>query len=808
MARASPLKATSSRASRAGRFINVDGCGALRRRSRRRFDSRPRTRLAPISILRRFRIGASVGACGPRGATKRRPGGAVPPIRDVRALSVFEAASGEGESSSGTFGPIDGPSAGVEKETPIDRTAPARPSAIAGDPEGERSGGMTPAAALTGLRNRLVAALGVLLEWMRKLPAWQRQRHLRRLRAESDANPGDAAKHARLLVQLNQVSPEEVLRRVESGACAGSAAVVVEYLRALVRTGRVDEYDGEGGPGGADGHRSLPKLLKDLQVLSGGGDLDLTPGGSARQPLYVSLEGMAAQPAPGIVSLFLGFFKWLGLLAVFCFLWLLGSGVVKRVSVQNLPQGGLPASVRDKSPSLAPKQFVKEEVPEKSLKTFNDVKGCPESKEELQDIVEFLKNPERFTRMGATLPKGVLLEGLPGTGKTLLARAVAGEAGVPFFYRAGSEFEEMFVGVGSRRVRALFNAAKKNAPCIVFIDEIDAIGASRKHWENQTRKTLNQLLTEMDGFEVNEGIIVMAATNLVDTLDPALTRAGRFDRHVTVPLPDIRGREEILQFYLNNKPVAPDVDVAELAQQTRGFSGAELYNLVNESALQAAKANEPLVTKQLLDVARDKILMGTERKSLVRTDENMKRTAYHESGHALVALNTPGANPLHKATIVARGNALGMVTQTPGRDEFSVSRQQLMARIDVCMGGKVAEELVFGKDHVTTGASSDLHQATATAEHMVMQCGMSEEVGPIFANRRGELSGEVQKKIDAEVTRILKEAHQRVMKLLADKMSDLHTLSKALVERETLTSKEIEDVLGGRNRGAVSAGLS
>lgn len=300
------------------------------------------------------------------------------------------------------------------------------------------------------------------------------------------------------------------------------------------------------------------------------------------------------------------------------------------------------------------------------------MQGCDESKAELMDIVEFLKNKDRFTRMGATLPKGVLLTGPPGTGKTLLARAVAGEAGVPFYFRAGSEFEEMFVGVGSRRVRALFSAAKKSAPCIVFIDEIDAIGGSRKNWESNTRKTLNQLLVEMDGFEVNEGVIVMAATNLPETLDTALTRAGRFDRHIHVPLPDVRGRCEILDYYLNNKPVSDDVDIEKLAQQTRMFSGAELYNLVNEAALNAAKSEEAVITSALLDHAKDKIIMGVERKSLVRTEENLKRTAFHESGHAIVALNTPGARPLHKATIVARGNALGMVTQTPDRDEYSV----------------------------------------------------------------------------------------------------------------------------------------
>lgn len=263
--------------------------------------------------------------------------------------------------------------------------------------------------------------------------------------------------------------------------------------------------------------------------------------------------------------------------------------------------------------------------------------------------------------------------------------------------RAGSEFEEMFVGVGSRRVRALFNAAKKNAPCIVFIDEIDAIGASRKHWENQTRKTLNQLLVEMDGFEVNEGIIVIGATNLPETLDSALTRAGRFDRHITVPLPDVKGRQEILEYYLKGKPVGDSVKPEEVAQQTRGFSGAEIYNLVNEAALIAAKEDKSVISKELIDVSKDKILMGMERKSLVRTEECIRRTAYHESGHAIVAVHTIGANKIHKATIVPRGNALGMVQQTPGKDEYSISKQQLMARIDVCMGGKVAEEIIFGR---------------------------------------------------------------------------------------------------------------
>ena len=393
----------------------------------------------------------------------------------------------------------------------------------------------------------------------------------------------------------------------------------------------------------------------------------------------------------------------------------------------------LPAAQKKES-SFDPKEYNKEALSEKSVKTFNDVKGCDEAKQELQEIVEYLKNPDLFTRLGGKLPKGVLLSGPPGTGKTLLARAVAGEAGVPFFYRAGSEFEEMFVGVGSKRVRQLFSAAKKKTPCIVFIDEIDAVGTSRKAFETQSRKTLNQLLTEMDGFEQNEGIIVIAATNIPEQLDPALTRPGRFDRLIHVPNPDIGGRREILAHYLSDKPVEADVDVESLARGTSGFSGAELFNLVNMACVQAAVTGETTITSELLDWAKDRIVMGVERKSAVLTEESKRLTAYHEAGHAIVALRTPGAMPVHKATIVPRGSALGMVTQLPDKDETSITRKQLLARLDVCMGGRVAEELIFGKDEVTTGALSDLQQATRLATYMVGEVGLSSLVGPVHVD--------------------------------------------------------------------------
>ena len=447
--------------------------------------------------------------------------------------------------------------------------------------------------------------------------------------------------------------------------------------------------------------------------------------------------------------------------------------------------------------SFDPKEYDAGAISEQSRKTFNDVKGCDEAKAELQEIVEYLKNPDLFTKLGGKLPKGVLLSGPPGTGKTLLARAVAGEAGVPFFYRAGSEFEEMFVGVGSKRVRQLFKAAKAKMPCIIFIDEIDAVGTSRKAFETQSRKTLNQLLTEMDGFEQNEGIIVIAATNIPEQLDPALTRPGRFDRLVHVPNPDIGGRREILAHYLENKPVDADVDVESIARGTSGFSGAELFNLVNMAAVQAAVSGETAISLERLEWAKDRIVMGVERKSAVLTEESKKLTAYHEAGHAVVALRTPGAMPVHKATIVPRGNALGMVTQLPDKDETSITRKQLLARLDVCMGGRVAEELIFGKDEVTTGALSDLQQATRLATYMVGEVGLSSLVGPVHVDsmsKGGRRATEAL--VDKEVVQLLRDSHARVTKLLTKHVADLHALSAEMLARETLTGPEIVRLLG------------
>ena len=434
---------------------------------------------------------------------------------------------------------------------------------------------------------------------------------------------------------------------------------------------------------------------------------------------------------------------------------------------------------------------------ESEIVKFSDVAGIGDAKIELAEIVDFFRKPEKFKLSGANVPKGVMLTGPPGCGKTLLARAVAGEAGVPFFYRAGSEFEEMFVGVGSKRVRQLFKAAKAKMPCIIFIDEIDAVGTSRKAFETQSRKTLNQLLTEMDGFEQNEGIIVIAATNIPEQLDPALTRPGRFDRLVHVPNPDIGGRREILRHYLLNKPVADDVDVESIARGTSGFSGAELFNLVNMAAVQAAVSGETAISLERLEWAKDRIIMGVERKSAVLTEESKKLTAYHEAGHAIVALRTPGAMPVHKATIVPRGNALGMVTQLPDKDETSITRKQLLARLDVCMGGRVAEELIFGKDEVTTGALSDLQQATRLATYMVGEVGLSALVGPVHVDsmsKGGRRATEAL--VDKEVVQLLRDSHARVTKLLTRHTADLHALSAEMIAKETLTGPEIVQLLG------------
>ncbi|UWQ22524.1 ATP-dependent zinc metalloprotease FtsH [Jannaschia sp. W003] len=448
--------------------------------------------------------------------------------------------------------------------------------------------------------------------------------------------------------------------------------------------------------------------------------------------------------------------------------------------------------------------------------TFDDVAGIDEAKEDLEEIVEFLRNPQKFSRLGGKIPKGALLVGPPGTGKTLLARAVAGEAGVPFFTISGSDFVEMFVGVGASRVRDMFEQAKKNAPCIVFIDEIDAVGRSRGvgygGGNDEREQTLNQLLVEMDGFEANEGIIIVAATNRPDVLDPALLRPGRFDRQVQVPNPDIKGREKILSVHARKVPLGADVDLRIIARGTPGFSGADLANLVNEAALMAARIGRRVVTMNDFEQAKDKVMMGAERRSMVMTEDEKKLTAYHEAGHAIVGLNVPQHDPIHKATIIPRGRALGLVLSLPERDQLSVSLQKYKSKIAMAMGGRVAEELVFGPDNVTSGAASDIQQVTRIARAMVTQFGYAEELGMVdYANEQqsylgsyqggSNISPDTQRKIDEKVKELVEEGYERAKAILTEKRDDLERLAQGLLEYETLTGPEIMKVINGEPLG-------
>ena len=453
--------------------------------------------------------------------------------------------------------------------------------------------------------------------------------------------------------------------------------------------------------------------------------------------------------------------------------------------------------------------------------TFNDVAGIDEAKEEVEEVVEFLRDPRKYRRLGGKIPKGVLLIGPPGTGKTLLAKAIAGEANVPFFTITGSDFVEMFVGVGAARVRDMMEQGKKNAPCIIFIDEIDAVGRSRGAGlgggNDEREQTLNQLLAEMDGFETNEGVIVVAATNRPDVLDPALLRPGRFDRQVVVSNPDIVGREAILKIHAKKINIGPDVKLRTVARGTPGFSGADLANLCNESALLAARKNKRIITMSDMEDAKDKVMMGAERRSLVMSEDEKKKTAYHEGGHAIVSFNLDHSDPIHKATIIPRGRALGMVVNLPERDKYGHSIKELKARMAICFGGRVAEEVIFGKDNISTGAGggegSDINQATKLARAMVMQYGMSEELGPmeygeneqeIFLGRsvarHQQMSEDTAKKVDAEIKKLVDEGYHKAKKILTEKLDDLHKLAKALLIYETLSGEEIRELVLKNNQ--------
>ena len=442
--------------------------------------------------------------------------------------------------------------------------------------------------------------------------------------------------------------------------------------------------------------------------------------------------------------------------------------------------------------------------------TFEDVAGIEEAKEELEEIIQFLKDPKKFTKLGGRIPKGVLLMGPPGTGKTLLARAIAGEAGVPFFSISGSDFVEMFVGVGASRVRDLFVQGKKSAPCIIFIDEIDAVGRHRGAGlgggHDEREQTLNQLLVEMDGFESNEGVILIAATNRPDVLDPALLRPGRFDRQVVVPRPDVKGREMILKVHAKKVPLSPEVDLAVVARGTPGFSGADLSNVVNEAALLAARKEKSVVEMIDFDDAKDKVLMGVERRSMVISDEEKKSTAYHEAGHTLVARTIPGTDPVHKVSIIPRGRALGVTMQLPIEDKHSYSRESLLARIAVLMGGRAAEDLIFKT--FTTGAGNDIEQATEMARKMVCEWGMSDRIGPISFGKKDEqiflgremsthknYSESTAVEIDTEIKRIVDEGYERALNILKENLQNLHNISECLIEKENLTGAEVDEII-------------
>ena len=497
----------------------------------------------------------------------------------------------------------------------------------------------------------------------------------------------------------------------------------------------------------------------------------------------------AEDARPSVTTYIFNFLPWLLLIGFYLFLF------------RQMQAGGAKAFSFGKSKA----KLLTGDTPKV---TFADVAGADEAKQELQEIIEFLRDPQKFTKLGGRLPKGALLVGPPGTGKTLLARAVAGEAGRPFFSMSGSDFVEMFVGVGASRVRDLFEQGKAHAPCIIFIDEIDAVGRHRGAGlgggHDEREQTLNQLLVEMDGFESNDGVILIAATNRPDVLDPALLRPGRFDRQIVVDAPDLRGREGILKVHLRNKPIADDVDITMVARGTPGMAGADLANLVNEAALLAVRRNHDRIYMMDLEDAKDKVMLGVERKSMVMKEDERRLTAYHEAGHAICAIKVQGNDPLHKVTIVPRGRALGLAFTLPEDDRVSITRQQLEARLVMSYGGRTAEEIVFGRDRVTTGAASDIQQATAIARRYVTQWGLSEAIGPVLVGdneqelflgreiqHRREVSEQTAQVVDSEVKRVIGEAYDRAKQTLLDNIDLLHAVAASLLERETLTREDI-----------------
>ncbi|KAH8697606.1 intermembrane space AAA protease IAP-1 [Talaromyces proteolyticus] len=595
----------------------------------------------------------------------------------------------------------------------------------------------------------------------------------------ANSNPGSAnAQNIFYQSLLRANMPAIIVERYRTGQYATNPTTEAIYLKALQRIGGDAAVQGSNQGLDADQLQSVGQAVAAHAHGSQVGVSTKQSGTGAKEaPLYVVVEESLGSSVFRWVKFFLyfGFFAYLSLVLI-------------TILVETT---GLIKNVRGTQ--------TNEATPQQQKVRFSDVHGCDEAKDELQELVEFLLNPERFSTLGGKLPKGVLLVGPPGTGKTLLARAVAGEAGVPFFYMSGSEFDEVYVGVGAKRVRDLFNQARAKAPAIIFIDELDAIGAKRNERDAAyVKQTLNQLLTELDGFSQSSGVIILAATNYPQLLDKALTRPGRFDRRVVVDLPDVRGRMEILKHHMKNVQVSTDVDVAVVARGTPGFSGADLENLVNQAAVRASRNRQERVGPRDFDWAKDKIMMGAEARSRIIQEKDKLLTAYHEAGHALVAYFSPASTPLYKITIVPRGMALGITHFLPEMDTVSRNYSEYLSDISVSMGGKAAEELVFGPENVTSGISSDIQQATNTAFTLITRFGYSKKLGNVDLSTNYEtLSSETKQEIESEVRRLVDEASLRATNILTEKRNELEILTKALMEYETLSKEEMEKVLRG-----------